>query len=61
MKIKELQAIENEVINDLRIRATGGDNHASQVLLEHLRETSKRIEEWRKSQPEQKKGDGSEA
>lgn len=49
MKISELQAIEKELLDGLRNRAKAGDNAAAQVALQHLRETSKHIEEWRKS------------
>lgn len=50
MKIIELQALEAEQIELLRARSLNGDNHASQVLLEHLRAVSRRIDEWKQSQ-----------
>lgn len=49
MKIKDLIALENEMLEHLRVRALGGDNDAARVYLEHLRATSKSIEEWKKN------------
>lgn len=48
MRIADLVKIETELLDDLRKRAAAGDNHAAQVALEHLRETSRSIEDWRK-------------
>lgn len=48
MKIAELIQIEAEQIELLRERSHGGDNEAAQVLLEHLRCTSKEISEWKR-------------
>lgn len=50
MKIIKLQALEAEQINLLRARSAEGDNHASQVLLEHLRAVSAAISQWTKEQ-----------
>jgi hypothetical protein len=54
MKIKELQDIEKEVIKYLLTRSAGGDNEASRVLLEHLREVGSKIDEWRHRKDEAK-------
>lgn len=50
MKLTEMRMIEDEV---LRARAISGDNEAAAVLLAHLREISKAIENW-KSKKEEK-------
>jgi len=55
MKISELLDLEAEQINLLRARSHNGDNHASQVLLEHLRATSAAISQW-KAQKDQTEG-----
>lgn len=48
MKIKDIQTIEQEVLNALKLRAMhNGDNHAAEVLLNHLRLVSKEIQHWR--------------
>lgn len=47
MKIKDINALEAEIINALRNKALAGDNEAASVLLNHLRQQSKVIDNWR--------------
>ena len=56
MSIKELQAIEAELIAGLRKQAADGDPQAAGVLLKHLRGVGKDISKWQKGLDAQRKG-----
>lgn len=49
MKIKDLIELENEMIQQLRKQALGGDSRAAALLLEHLRAVSKNIDDWKRN------------
>lgn len=55
MTIKQLNAIEEEILCGLRNRFDAGDNSAGQVILEHLREVGKNISIWQKSKKQEEK------
>ena len=59
MKLAEYNKLEADVLNNLRDRATAGDNDAARVLLNHIIEGKRQLGEWQasrdanKQQPEQ--------
>lgn len=54
MRIKDINALEKEILNTLRNKALAGDTAAADVLLKHLRKQSILIDNWRRNKEQQK-------
>ena len=55
MTIKQMKAIEDETLELLRMRSQAGDNEAAMVILDHLRETSKLIDQWKRNKTQEER------